>query len=75
MNARVKYITLTNYDRVIVVSDMHGHHDVFCEALKKSGFCGKDARLSLVISATRATSPCCFCAVWWSWQGRKMSMF
>ena len=47
MNARVKYITLTNYDRVIVVSDMHGHHDVFCEALKKSGFCGKDALVVL----------------------------
>lgn len=47
MKARVKYITLTNYDRVIVVSDMHGHHDVFCEALKKSGFCGKDALVVL----------------------------
>lgn len=47
MKAQVKYITLSQYDRVIAVSDMHGHNDVFSAVLKKAGFTSRDALIIL----------------------------
>lgn len=47
MKARVEYITLSQYDRVIVVSDMHGHADLFRSVLQKACFAGKDALVIL----------------------------
>ena len=43
MYAQVKYADLSHFDRVIAVSDMHAHPEVFSAVLEKVGFCDSDA--------------------------------
>lgn len=47
MYAQVKYAALGGYNRVIAVSDMHAHPEVFSAVLERIGFCGQDALVLL----------------------------